>query len=139
VPGPNNNRRDQRESAQRTGAALEWMQEAFSIARERRLPALVIGVQANFWSGNTAYQPFKTVLANEAKHYKGRVLVVHGDTHWYRFDRPLVDPRSGNRIENVTRLEVFGSPFVNWVHVTVTIENGQASFSTIPGSDLNRR
>jgi hypothetical protein len=139
VPGPSNNARMPQESQPRTAAVTEWMREAFTIARKRKLPALVIGVQANLWSGNRAYEPIVLALAEEALRYKGEVLVVHGDTHWYRFDRPLVDRRSGAKVENVTRLEVFGSPFVNWVYVTVTIENGRARFSATPGSDLRPR
>jgi hypothetical protein len=65
------------------------------------------------------------------------VLVIHGDTHWFRFDRPLVDPRSGHHVENVTRLEVYGSPFINWIYVTANTDNGRARFTAIPGSQLN--
>jgi hypothetical protein len=139
VPGPSNNARMPLESQPRTVAVLDWMREAFKIARERELPAVIIGVQANLWSGNRAYAAFVLALAEEASRYKGEVLVVHGDTHWYRFDRPLVDPRSGTRVDNVTRVEVFGSPFVNWVYVTVTIENGRARFSATPGSEISAK
>ena len=139
VPGPSNNARMPLESQPRTAAVLDWMREAFKIAQDSKLPAVVIGVQANLWSGNRAYEPIVAALAEEAQRYKGEVLVVHGDTHWYRFDRPLVDPRSGAKVENVSRLEVFGSPFVNWVYVTVTIENGRARFKATPGSDLRPR
>ena len=138
VPGHDNHARMPQESAPRTAALLDWMREAFSLARARNHPAVVLGVQANLWSGSAAYQPIIAALAEEAQRYKGAVLVVHGDTHWYRFDQPLVDPRSGNKIENVTRLEVPGSPFVNWVHVTVTVANGRVRFAAIPGSDLRR-
>ena len=139
VPGPNNNARMPLESQPRTAAVLEWMREAFRIARDRKLAAIVLGVQANLWSGNRAYEPIVAALADEAQRYNGEVLVVHGDTHWYRFDRPLVDPRSWAKVGNVTRIEVFGSPFVNWVYVTVTIENGRARFTATPGSDLRPR
>jgi len=37
----------------------------------------------------------------------------HGDSYRFRFDRPLKDPRSGRRIGNFSRMEVFGSPDVN--------------------------
>jgi hypothetical protein len=136
IPGPNNNARSPEESQPRTAAALAWLQEAFANARERKLPAIVIGVQANLFSGNPAYQPFIAALAAEAQRFRGEVLVVHGDTHLYHFDKPLVDPRSGSKVENATRIEVPGSPFVNWVYVTVMVENGRARFDAKPGSDL---
>lgn len=139
VPGHSNNARMPQESAHRTAAVLDWMRDAFSLARKRNHTAVVLGVQANLWSGNPAYRPIITALAEEAQRYDGAVLVVHGDTHWYRFDQPLVDPRSGRKIENVTRLEVHGSPFVNWVHVTVSVEDGRARFAVLRGSDLRPR
>lgn len=137
IPGPDNNRaRMPKEAAQRTPAVREWMRDAFRIARERRLPALVLAMQANIWSGSSGYAQLLATLAAEAQRYEGEVLVVHGDTHWFRFDKPLVDPQSGRKIENVTRLEVYGSPFVNWIYVTVGMENGRARFTATPGSQI---
>jgi hypothetical protein len=46
------------------------------------------------------------------------VLFVHGDTHMYTVDRPFRDAR-GERVENLVRLETFGSPNVGWVRVSV--------------------
>jgi hypothetical protein len=137
IPGPDNHRRNMpEESRRRTAAVLQWMRESFRIAGERKLPALVLATQANLWTGNRGYADILAALADEARRYAGEVLVIHGDTHWFRFDRPLVDPRSGQKIENVARLEVYGSPFVNWVYVTVNTDNGRARFSVTPGSDL---
>ena len=140
VPGPDNHRaRMPHESRRRTAALLDWMREAFRIARERKLPALVLATQGNLWSGNAAYRELLDPLAEEAQAYAGEVLVVHGDTHWFRFDRPLVDRGSGRAIPNVTRLEVFGSPFVDWVYVTVRTEEGRVRFTATPGSELIAR
>ena len=139
VPGPSNNSQMPQESKPRTAALLDWVREAFRIARARKAPAVVLALQANIWAGSSAYSPILATLAEEAQKYSGQVLVIHGDTHWYRHDQPLVDPRSGKKVENVSRLEVYGSPFVNWVHVTVTVENGRAGFSIVPGSEVAAR
>ena len=140
VPGPDNNRaRMPEESQGRTAAAVAWIRDAFRIARARKLPAVVIALQANLWSGNAAYQELLDALAEEAQAYAGEVLVVHGDTHWFRFDQPLIDRRSGRAIANVTRLEVFGSPFVDWVYVTVRTEEGRVRFTATSGGDLSTR
>ena len=139
VPGPNNNRRQPRESKPRTAALLDWMRETFAIARSRGLPAVVIALHADLWTGNSAFAVILATLADEARRYGGSVLVIHGDTHWYRFDQPLIDPQSGQRISNVTRLEVFGSPFVDWTHVTVTTGKGKAKFEAVHGTDLAAR
>ncbi|MGZ5091173.1 MAG: hypothetical protein ACXWCY_16220 [Burkholderiales bacterium] len=138
VPGPDNHRKDMPEEAsRRTPALLQWMREAFRIAGDRKLPALVLAMQGNLWTGNRGYSDIIAALAEEAQRYPGEVLVIHGDTHWFRFDRPLVDPRSGRHVENVTRLEVYGSPFINWIYVTANTDNGRARFSAIPGSQLS--
>lgn len=134
VPGPDNNRaRMPEESQRRTAAAVEWMREAFRMARSRELRGVVLAMQANLWTGSGGYRDLLNALADEAGRYPGEVLVVHGDTHRYRFDRPLVDARSSRKIGNVSRLEVFGSPFVNWVHVAVREKNGRVSFEPRPG------
>lgn len=46
------------------------------------------------------------------------VLLVHGDGHVLRIDRPLRD-NAGRTIENVTRLMVMGAQEVHAVRVTV--------------------
>jgi hypothetical protein len=48
------------------------------------------------------------------------VLIAHGDDHTYTIDHPVVRSTTGRRLENVTRLEVPGSPQVGWVRVFVT-------------------
>ena len=138
VPGPSNNAGMPKESKARTAALIDWMRDTFRVARQKKLPAVVVALQANPWPERAVYAEILSTLAAEALRYDGEVLVVHGDTHWYRVDQPLVDARSGKPVPNVTRLEVFGSPFVNWVHVTVRVENGRARFTFTPGSDLRR-
>jgi hypothetical protein len=140
IPGPDNNAsRLPDESRRRTPAVLEWMRQTFEIARAKKLPALVLATQANLWTGSRGYGEILAALASEAQRFDGEVLVVHGDTHWFRFDKPLVDPRSARKVDNVTRLEVYGSPFVNWVYVSVTVENGRARFAATPGSEITAR
>lgn len=135
VPGPDNNARLMpQESQQRTAAVLEWVRDAFRVARVARLPALVLVMHANPWTGRRGFQVLLDALADEAPRYAGEILVVHGDTHRYRFDRPLTDRHSGRRIANLTRLEVSGSPFADWIEVTVEVRAGRARFSAVPGS-----
>jgi hypothetical protein len=139
IPGPDNHQAIASESKRRTPAVLDWMREAFRIARERMAPAVVLATQANLFTGNSGYAEIVKTLSGEAQRYDGEVLVVHGDTHWYRFDKPLVDAASGLAVPNLTRLEVPGSPFVNWVYVTVGTENGRAKFGFTPGGDVATR
>ena len=137
IPGPDNNLRLMAaESRQRTAALIDWMRDTFRIARSRKLPGIVLATQANIWSGSSGYARILGALAAEAQSYPGEVLVIHGDTHWFRVDRPLADPETRRAIENVTRLEVHGSPFVDWVHVSVRTEGGKARFEVVPGSRI---
>lgn len=135
IPGPSNNAGMPQESRRRTTAVIDWIREAFRTAREVRSPAVVLGLQANLWTGNSAYAEILAALVDEAQRFSGQVLVVHGDTHWFRYDKPLIDPRSGNTVANVRRLEVYGSPFLSWLRVTVRIENGRAEFSVRRGGE----
>jgi hypothetical protein len=63
------------------------------------------------------YTAFLDQLALETKAFPGQVLLVHGDTHFFKLDKPLI--HQDDLLENFTRLETFGSPNVHWVKVTV--------------------
>lgn len=130
VPGSNNNmgRRDapNPEFLRRSAAIEAWIGAAFRLARERQLEGVVLILQANpdledFSAGrpNRAYRALLDQLVNETRNFSGQVLLIHGDTHFYRVGQPLADPRSGKTLTNFTRLETPGSPFMGWVKVSV--------------------
>ena len=48
-----------------------------------------------------------TTLRNESIAFQKPVVYVHGDTHYFRVDKPLLD-KDGKRLENFTRVETFG-------------------------------
>jgi hypothetical protein len=53
--------------------------------------------------------------------YSGQVLAVHGDTHRFQFNQPLLGNRSAVKgADRFWRLEVPGSPFLGGVWVSVT-------------------
>jgi len=139
LPGPDNNRtRMPDEAAQRTVAVREWMKSTFALARELKLPGIVLFMQANPWRRNgmprQSFAELLQELAAEAESFPGSVLVVHGDTHRFRFGPALTDPVTRRPVKNVTRLEVYGSPVVNWVRVHVTVTASSATFAITPGS-----
>jgi hypothetical protein len=52
------------------------------------------------------------------------VVLVNGDSHYFRVDKPLSPRRVRGRppvtaLENFTRVETFETPYSHWVHVTV--------------------
>ena len=46
-------------------------------------------------------------------------MLVHGDSHYFRIDKPMIGTHSGRRVENFTRVETFGEIDNHWLHVTV--------------------
>ncbi|KAB2968173.1 metallophosphoesterase family protein [Zoogloea sp.] len=131
VPGGGNNHGRNKNSptqefVARSAAVRTWMQQGFGLARKHGLEGVVIVMQANpdiedFGAGRgpPGYRELMTQLLAETRSYPGQVLLVHGDTHSHRIDKPLRDPLTRRAIDNFTRLETFGSPFMGWVKVDV--------------------
>ena len=66
---------------------------------------------------------FLAALETETLAFNGPVVMVHGDSHIFRIDQPLVNSTTGRVIENFTRLETFGTPDVHWVRVIVDLND----------------
>ena len=139
VPGNSNNARQMpNEFRVRSAAVAQWLAQSFNLARADGLRAVVLFMQANPWAAPTGryfgYRELLATLAKETLGFDGEVLLVHGDTHRYRVDSPLRDPATGAAIANFTRVEVFGSPGMNWVRIRVTDSAGRISFEVTPGN-----
>jgi len=134
VPGSNNNyfgtTKDQGPSAEyldRGRANRAWLASSFALARERKLAGILIDIQADpdlespkHREGQpNGYLDFIDQLRAETQDFPGQVVLVHGDTHFFRIDQPLKDLRSGETIRNFTRVETYGSPTMGWVRGTV--------------------
>ncbi len=139
VPGgANNARQDPAEFRARGAAVTQWLRDSFRVARNDRLPAIVVFMHANPWASPTGhyfgYRELLVALDAEVRGFPGTVLLVHGDTHRYRVDHPPIHPDGGTPPVNFTRLEVFGYPSMNWVRIRVSEEVGRVSFAVMPGS-----
>ena len=70
------------------------------------------------------FQEFLVALRDEVIAFEKPVAYVHGDSHYYRVDKPFQNAK-GQRLENFTRVETFGDNAANglndvhWVKVTV--------------------
>jgi len=53
------------------------------------------------------YQPFLLALRAEVMAFEKPVAYVHGDSHYFRVDKPFLDAK-GRRLLNFTRVETFG-------------------------------
>ncbi len=128
---PANCAADNAEYEERDAANIAWMKEAFVLAKSTKAPGVVLTFQADLGfdlpetedvnerkaPGFDGYDRFVDALVAEAKAYDGQIMIVHGDTHFFKVDKPLID--QAHLIANVTRVETFGSPNAHWVKVTV--------------------
>lgn len=133
VPGSNNNyfgtTRDRGPSAEyleRGQANRAWLATSFALAKQQKLAGLVLVIQADPEFENPkrdgqpdGYADFIGQLRDETVAFPGQVVLVHGDTHFFRIDQPLRDPQTGKTIANFTRVETYGSPVMGWVKGTV--------------------
>jgi hypothetical protein len=120
VPGSDNGAADPAEYAARNEANLAWLDKGFAAARAAGSTAVLVVLQADMWAtADTAhYADTKARLARLSIAFGGPVVLVNGDGHVLKIDKPLQDA-AGNTIMNVTRLETFGGDQNHWVSATV--------------------
>src|SRR6266567_6725699 len=136
---------DPAEFAARNAADIIWMQETFAFAKQRHAAAIMFISQADpgFDASDATrapvrdpktlaetdgqpdgFQAFLSALRDQVVAFKKPVVYVHGDSHYFRIDRPLLDAQ-GRRLENFLRVETFGDNQANgindvhWVKVLV--------------------
>jgi len=122
---------DNAEYLERDAANIAWMQQSFKQAKDKKARGIVIVFQADpgydlpetedvdesLAPKFSGYRNFMSKLVAETEQFNGQVLAVHGDTHFFKMDKPLYSPT--RLLPNLTRLQTFGSPSIHWVHVTV--------------------
>lgn len=130
VPGSNNNfgrtPEADAEYFERNAANLIWLRQAFALAAHEKNRGILIIIQANPGfelpptdPNRTGFNDFLAALEEETLGLKKPVVLVHGDSHDFRIDKPLFGSVSRRRIENFTRVETFGSPDVHWIRGSV--------------------
>lgn len=139
------------EIANRTAAAIRWLNTAFGLAASRHSRAVVIALQADMWDpealapggdGLSAYTPFVQQLAALSLQFGKPVLLLNGDSHKFGADRPLADPNSSTGVihhtppvPNLSRVTVQGSTNkpAEWLRLTIdTRTPGVFSWQNIP-------
>jgi hypothetical protein len=116
------------EYAARNAANLAWLDDVFTRARNQQLRAVMLIIQANPLFDvpavqRTGFNDFLRELEAEVIAFGRPVVLVHGDSHYFRIDKPLLGSRSLRRIENFTRVETFGENDNHWLHVSVDPTN----------------
>jgi Calcineurin-like phosphoesterase len=107
----------------RNAANLAWLRESFAIASLGHKAVMVI-IQADPGfelapAQRTGFNDFLAARQTETIAYGRPVVLVHGDSHYFRIDKPMIGTESGRRVENFTRVETFGELDNHWLHVTV--------------------
>ena len=136
---------DPSEYAARNAADISWLKATFAQAKAQGAPAVMLIFQANpGWDASDStraplrnpktlaetdsapdgFQSFLTALRDETVAFGKPVVAVHGDSHYFRIDKPLQDA-AGRRVQNFTRVETFGdhqennNNDVQWLRVDV--------------------
>jgi hypothetical protein len=114
------------EYALRNQANMAWLEQSFAIAAAQQARAVMIIFQANPLFELAAADPRRLgfndtldALERLTLAYGRPVVLVHGDSHYFRIDKPLFGERSGRRLESFTRVETFGENDNHWLHVSV--------------------
>lgn len=113
------------EYAARNYANLVWLENSFAIATLKNYRAVMLVIQANpgfeFPAGHAeraGFDDFIAALQRETIAFNKPVVLVHGDSHYFRIDKPLTDA-ANKRLENFTRVETFGAKDVHWLQGSV--------------------
>jgi hypothetical protein len=61
-------------------------------------------------------------LRDETIGFHGQVALVHGDSHYFKVDKPLNGP-GGGVLANFTRVETFGARNTHWVSATIDVHD----------------
>jgi hypothetical protein len=130
-----------KEYAARNAANIAWMLQTFAEAKKMGSAAVMLITQSDpgfdqsdstraplrdplTLAETDGFQEFLVALRNEVIAFKRPVAYVHGDSHYFRVDKPFLNSL-GQRLENFTRVETFGdnqaneNNDVNWLKVLI--------------------
>jgi hypothetical protein len=122
---------DNAEYEERDAANIQWMKDSFAKAKAEGDKGVMIVVQGDLGfdvpetedddesrlADHDGYAAFLDALIAETEAFDGQVVLVHGDTHYFKMDKPLTD--ATHMLPHFTRVQTFGSPNVHWVKVDV--------------------
>ena len=120
--------RQRNEERARKAADLQWLHEGFLYAKRTRAKGVMVVQQADLNFNNEqhladtrswdAFADYVNALASETAAFPGQVALVHGDSHYFKMDKPLNGP-GGGVLANFTRVETFGARNTHWISATI--------------------
>jgi hypothetical protein len=115
---------------------IAWLKEAFAEANSEKYAGVLIAIQADIYfpfelsgggyregflpqlDANNGYADFFNTLVEETQSFEGKVVLVRGDSHYFKYDKAMYN-EDGTLTGNYTRIEVFGNADNSWVEMTV--------------------
>jgi len=123
--------RQRNEEIARKAANLHWLAEGFDYARQTGARGILIDWQGdpNFnneqHQTNTheydAFPDYINALRSLTESFPGQVVLVHGDSHYFKLDKPLNHSTGGGVLTNFTRVETFGARNTHWVRASIDV------------------
>jgi hypothetical protein len=120
--------RQRAEETARKAADIHWLHEGFEYAKRVHAKGVMVIQQADLNFNNEQHLPdtrswdafpdYVNVLLNETVGFRGEVALVHGDSHYFKVDKPLNGP-GGGVLANFTRVETFGARNTHWVSARI--------------------
>lgn len=124
-----------KEYKERNEANIKWLNESFEIAKKKQLSGIVIVSHANMYypfnlvddgynkkflpslDQNNGFTDFFNTLVTQTHLFKGQVLLVMGDSHYFKIDKAM-NEKDGTATQNFTRVVVFGGNETSWIELT---------------------
>ena len=70
-----------------------------------------------------AYADYIDALRSQTEAFDGQVALVHGDSHYFKVDKPLNHSAGGGVLGNFTRVETFGARNTHWASARIEPDN----------------
>jgi hypothetical protein len=120
---------------ERDAANVQWLAQTFEAARASKMRGIVLVIQADpgfdlpeteevdesLAPNVSGYRNFIEQIVKQTEKFDGQVMLVHGDTHFFKMDKPLYSPT--RVLPNLVRVQTFGSPLLHWVKVSVDTQS----------------
>jgi hypothetical protein len=120
--------RQRAEERARKAADIHWLQEGFAYAKRTGAKGVMVIWQADLNFNNEqhladprswdAFQDYANALGAQTAGFPGQVALVHGDSHYFKVDKPL-NNATGGVLANFTRVETFGARNTHWVSARI--------------------
>lgn len=142
IVGSNNNLVPSRPSTlpefkERNAANLYYLKDSFALAEKEKAKGLVLILHANpglentswhdtsSWQKGSGFHDFLETLYDHLLSFRQPVLLIHGDSHYFRVDKPIYFKGTGKVIPHFTRAEVFGESNIHGLAVSVNPNDPQ--------------